>query len=63
MEKEWHQLKYVLYDCRTNKYFKNGDFTADNKSEASMLDKDKAERIKKLFNGIMMSKPIKIEIV
>lgn len=54
-------MNYVLYNARSKKYFKNGDFTVDNKSEASPLTKDKAEELMNMLNGITMSKPVKIE--
>lgn len=56
-------MSYVIYNSRTNKYFKNGDFIADNKSDADLLDKSNAEELQRKLNGVMMSKPIKIEIV
>ena len=55
--------KYIVYNSKTNRYFKDGDFIANSRDEASLLDKDKAEELERMLNGITTSKPVKIKRV
>lgn len=54
-------MGYIVFNSLNNKYFTDGEFKGSNREEASILAKDKADELMKLFNGIMLSKPIKIE--
>lgn len=43
-------MQYVLKNTKTNKYLGEGDFTKSNKSEATLLDKEKATKYSNAFN-------------
>lgn len=51
---------YILKHNRTSLYFKDGDFTVKNKEQATKLSKVEAEKVQRMFNGILLSKPIEL---
>lgn len=51
---------YILKHNRTSLYFKDGDFTVKSKEQATKLSKVEAEKVQRMFNGILLSKPIEL---
>ena len=54
-------MGYVLKNLRNNKYLGDGDFIKDNKSEATVLDKEKATKYRDAFNTLNKLNKIELE--
>lgn len=52
---------YILINKNTGLYLQNGDFIGKDRSKATHMEKDKAEKLKKAFNTLTQRLKIEVE--